>query len=68
MNLKNGYKVIYEKAENGSRVFYASETGECNPAVDFKIAIFKYEYKFTCDKDINIIAICTWINICIHVE
>lgn len=22
-------------------------------------SIFKYEYKFTCDKDINIIAICT---------
>lgn len=27
MNLQNGYKVIYEKAANGMRTFYASKTG-----------------------------------------
>lgn len=27
MNLKNGYKVIYEKAADGKRTFYASKTG-----------------------------------------
>lgn len=41
MKLQNGYKVVYEKAEGGIRTFYGSLTGECNPNVDFKIAIFK---------------------------
>jgi hypothetical protein len=27
MELKNGYKVIYDKAANGEHVFYASKTG-----------------------------------------
>jgi hypothetical protein len=27
MNLQNGYKVIYEKAAEGERTFYASKTG-----------------------------------------
>ena len=27
MNLQNGYKVIYEKAADGKRIFYASKTG-----------------------------------------
>lgn len=27
MNLQNGYKVIYEKASDGKRTFYASKTG-----------------------------------------
>lgn len=27
MNLQNGYKVIYEKAADGKRAFYASKTG-----------------------------------------
>lgn len=27
MDLRNGYKVIYEKAEDGVRTFYASKTG-----------------------------------------
>ena len=27
MKLQNGYKVIYEKAANGKRTFYASKTG-----------------------------------------
>ena len=27
MNLQNGYKVIYEKAADGKRTFYASKTG-----------------------------------------
>ena len=27
MNLQNGYKVIYEKAADGKRTFYASTTG-----------------------------------------
>ena len=27
MELKNGYKVIYEKAADGKRAFYASKTG-----------------------------------------
>ncbi len=27
MNLQNGYKVIYEKATDGVRTFYASKTG-----------------------------------------
>lgn len=27
MNLQNGYKVVYEKAADGKRTFYASKTG-----------------------------------------
>ena len=34
MNLQNGYKVIYEKAADGKRTFYASKTGLCDTKVD----------------------------------
>ena len=40
MELRNGYKVIYEKAKNGQRTFYASKTNTCNPASDDEIASF----------------------------
>jgi len=40
MKLENGYKVIYEKAVDGARTFYASKTGVCNPDVDDVIANF----------------------------
>ena len=37
MELKNGYKVIYEKIADGTRAFYASENVKCDPTVDDKI-------------------------------
>jgi hypothetical protein len=37
MNLQNGYKVIYEKAADGKRIFYASKTGVCDPTVDTQL-------------------------------
>jgi hypothetical protein len=37
MNLQNGYKVIYEKAANGKRTFYATKNVVCDPTVDDKI-------------------------------
>ena len=37
MNLQNGYKVIYEKATDGKRTFYASKNVVCDPTVDDKI-------------------------------
>lgn len=37
MNLQNGYKVIYEKASDGTRTFYASKTGICDPTVDTQL-------------------------------
>jgi hypothetical protein len=40
MNLQNGYKVIYEKAAEGKRTFYAAKTGVCDPAVDTELASF----------------------------
>ena len=40
MKLENGYKVIYEKAVDGTRTFYASKTGMCNPEVDDVVATF----------------------------
>lgn len=57
MDLKNGYKVIYEKASEGKRTFYASKTNVCDPTVDTEIAsfedaeyrgrmIFEYDGKF----------------------
>ena len=56
MDLQNGYKVIYEKAADGKRTFYASklETGKCDTTVDTELASFTdsdykgkviYEYK-----------------------
>ena len=37
MNLKNGYKVVYEKASEGKRTFYASKSGVCDPTVDTQL-------------------------------
>ena len=37
MNLQNGYKVIYEKAADGKRTFYATKNVVCDPTVDDKI-------------------------------
>ena len=37
MNLQNGYKVIYEKAADGKRTFYATKNAACDPTVDDKI-------------------------------
>jgi hypothetical protein len=34
MKLQNGYKVIYEKAADGKRTFYASKNTKCDPTVD----------------------------------
>ena len=54
MNLQNGYKVIYEKASEGKRTFYASKSNAYPAADDVEIASFNdadyagkviYEYK-----------------------
>ena len=37
MDLKNGYKVIYEKISDGTRTFYATKNIKCDPTVDEKI-------------------------------
>ncbi len=37
MDLKNGYKVIYEKIADGTRTFYATKNVKCDPTVDDKI-------------------------------
>lgn len=37
MKLQNGYKVVYEKASEGTRTFYASKTGICDPTVDTQL-------------------------------
>ena len=37
MNLQNGYKVIYEKAADGKRTFYATKNVVCDPTIDDKI-------------------------------
>ena len=37
MELKNGYKVIYEKIADGTRTFYATKNVKCDPTVDDKI-------------------------------
>ena len=37
MKLQNGYKVIYEKAADGKRTFYATKNVTCDPTVDDKI-------------------------------
>ena len=41
MNLQNGYKVIYEKAANGERTFYASKSTVYPNDDDIKVASFK---------------------------
>lgn len=40
MNLQNGYKVIYEKADGSERVFYASKSTGYPAADDVKLASF----------------------------
>ena len=40
MNLQNGYKVIYEKAANGERTFYASKSTVYPNDDDIKVASF----------------------------
>ena len=54
MELKNGYKVIYEKAADGKRTFYASKSNAYPAAEDVVLASFNdadykgkviYEYK-----------------------
>ena len=37
MNLQNGFKVVYEKAAEGKRTFYATKTGLCNPEIDTQL-------------------------------
>ena len=52
MNLQNGYKVIYEKAVDGKRTFYATKNVVCDPAVDDKIIEATIgEYKLIYEKD-----------------
>lgn len=51
MNLQNGYKVIYEKAADGKRTFYATKNVVCDPAVDDKIVEATIgEYKLIYEK------------------
>lgn len=49
MTLKNGYKVIYDKAAEGKRAFYASKTGIFAGAEkigeDFEIGKYKLIYE-----------------------
>jgi hypothetical protein len=40
MNLQNGYKVIYEKAADGKRTFYASKSDAYPAADDITLASF----------------------------
>ena len=51
MNLQNGYKVIYEKATDGKRTFYATKNVVCDPTVDDKIVEATIgEYKLIYEK------------------
>lgn len=50
MTLQNGYKVIYEKAANGKRTFYASKTGLFSDAELITEATIG-EYKLIYEKD-----------------
>lgn len=50
MNLKNGYKVIYDKAANGQRTFYASKTGRFSDAEVISTATIG-EYKLIYEKN-----------------
>ncbi len=50
MNLQNGYKVIYEKAADGKRTFYASKTGVFADAEKIIEATIG-EYKLIYEKD-----------------
>ena len=50
MNLQNGYKVIYEKAADGKRTFYASKTGVFADAEKILEAVIG-EYKLVYEKN-----------------
>ena len=51
MKLENGYKVIYEKAANGIRTFYASKTGVFADAEQIGEPIEIGKYKLIYEKD-----------------
>jgi hypothetical protein len=52
MNLQNGYKVVYEKAADGKRTFYATNNPKCDPNVDDKIVEATIgEYKLIYEKN-----------------
>jgi hypothetical protein len=50
MELKNGYKVIYDEAANGEHTFYASKTGVFADAEEL-VKIAAGEYKLVYEKD-----------------
>lgn len=50
MNLQNGYKVIYEKAADGKRTFYASKTGVFADAEQIGDVIEIGKYKLIYEK------------------
>ena len=49
MNLQNGYKVIYEKAADGKRTFYASQDGTFAGAAEIAEAVIG-QYKLIYEK------------------
>lgn len=49
MELKNGYKVIYDKATNGEHIFYASKTGAFADAEEI-VKVAAGEYKLIYEK------------------
>jgi hypothetical protein len=52
MDLKNGYKVIYEKTTSGTRTFYATKNNKCDPTVDDKIIEAEIgKYRLIYEKD-----------------
>jgi hypothetical protein len=52
MDLKNGYKVVYEKIADGKRTFYATKNVKCDPTVDDVIVEATIgEYKLIYEKD-----------------
>ncbi len=51
MNLQNGYKVIYEKAADGERTFYASKSGVFADAEQIGEAIEIGKYKLIYEKN-----------------
>lgn len=51
MNLQNGYKVIYEKAANGKRTFYASKSGVFADAEQIGEPIEIGKYKLIYEKN-----------------
>ena len=51
MNLQNGYKVLFEKAADGNRTFYASKTGSFDGADKIGDAVEIGKYKLVYEKD-----------------